>query len=403
MIVRKTTAQNILALVIVLSFMFLRPGIFGQINASVGVVLFLLAALFATIVFNLKVNAYPDYVFYFSLALFWALIVMFGLFGYSNLEFVLKALVSNSLLVIIGCFFALGSRGACNRVFDFYLLLLACCGYSSFITAVLYFSGLSLEQLIILEIDLGYNSNSRLLFPFSVLYHDMNIGTLSFPRFQHVFREAGIAQAFFIWAFAMAYFQSKSRWLLLGLILGLLLTFSTTGVASALIVLPLLFVAKRGLQGTPPQKLINIIMYLFFISIVLSLAYYSALNIPYFGVMDKIGTHGASINDRLPDLDKVSLLGNGFYSTSDQNSSINLLKAMESIGIVSSLLYVFLFTFMCWIGTGAVNGFKSFIALLPLFITSLSAQPIIDASLVYIVIFITRQTLHYSLSNTSIR
>ena len=74
---------------------------------------------------------------------------MFGLLGDSNLDFVLKAVVANSLTVIIGCFLVLGNRDVCNRVVDFYLLILACCGYSSFITAVLFFSGLSVEQLSI--------------------------------------------------------------------------------------------------------------------------------------------------------------------------------------------------------------------------------------------------------------
>jgi hypothetical protein len=399
MIIGKTAGKNILALVIVLSFMFLRPGVFGQTNASVGSVLFLLAALFTTIVFNLKINGYPDYVFYFSLGLFWTLLVMFGLFGDSNLEFVIKALVSNFSVVIIGCFLALERRAICNRVLDFYLLILACCGYSSLITAVLYFSGVSLEQLSIAELEIGYKANSQLLFPFSVLYHDMNIGALSFPRFQHVFREAGIAQAFFIWAFVMAHFLGKDRWLLLGLMLGLLLTFSTSGIAITFIVLPLSFVAKHGLSGTMRRKLITIIMCFFFISIALGAGYYLALNAPYFGVMDKIGTHGASINDRIPDFNNISLLGNGLYSSEVSNSAVNLFKGMESIGVLSTLLYVFLFTFMCWIGTGKVDGFKTFIALLPLLITSAVAQPIVDAPLVYIVIFITRQTFNYPISD----
>ena len=279
------------------------------------------------------------------------------------------------------------------------MLILACCGYSSFITAVLFFSGLSIEQLSIAELDLGYDSSSQLLLPFSVLYHEMNVGTLSFPRFQSVFRESGIAQAFFVWAFAMAYFGSKNKWLLLGLIFGLLLTFSTTGLTTALIVFPLVFFAKRGLSGTIPHKVKTIIMYFFLVIMALGLAYYLTLNIPYFGVMDKIETHGASIDDRLPDFDNISMLGSGLYS----DSAINLLKGIDSLGIVLTVLYTFLFTFMCWGGKGKVAGFKISIALLPLFITSLLAQPIVDAPLVYIVIFITRQTLSYSVSNISIR
>ena len=92
----------------------------------------------------------------------------------------------------------------------------------------------------------------------------MNVGSLSFPRLQSVFRESGIAQAFFVWAFAMAYFGSKNKWLLLGLIFGLLLTFSTTGLTTALIVFPLVFFAKRGLSGTIRHKVITIIMYFTF-------------------------------------------------------------------------------------------------------------------------------------------
>ena len=93
------------------------------------------------------------------------------------------------------------------------------------------------------------------------------------------------------------------------------------------------------------------------------------------------------------------MLGSGLYS----DSAINLLKGIDSLGIVLTVLYTFLFTFMRWGGKGKVAGFKISIALLPLFITSLLAQPIVDAPLVYIVIFITRQTLSYSVSNISIR
>jgi hypothetical protein len=263
---------------------------------------------------------------------------------------------------------------------------------------------MSLEQLQISELNLGYDTPSKWVAPFSVLYHDMHSGAINILRFQSIFRESGIAQAFYTWGFVIAYYLNYSRCVLLGLILGLLLCFSTTGFAIAALVLPLAYLAKRGVYGNIYRRVLTIIFYIFVGVIFILFAYYVTLYLPYVGVASKLETHGASIYDRLPTFDDITLIGKGFYnSLGEQNSAINLLKASESIGLLLTLFYIFMFTFMSWFGNKKMERFKVIVALLPIFITCLVAQPIVDAPLVFIVLFITRQLLSALTPNVTFR
>jgi hypothetical protein len=390
----KYLITKIAAAMIVFSFIFLRPSLFGQTSTDVGFVMILLVIFFVGITRKFEMNIPPDLYFFSSMFIFWGLLLLFGAVGDSNLDFLLKAFTTNFITVSLLCFWVLGNKNVTRSVVNYYLLILSFFGYSSLISLLFFFSGTGVEQLQISELNLGYESPSKLLIPFSVLYHDMHSGTFNILRFQSIFRESGIAQAFFTWAFVIAYYHNCSRWVLMGLIFGLLLTFSTTGIAIASLVIPLAYIAKRGVYGNMYRQVLSIIFYIFVGVIIILLSYYATMNLPYFGVASKLETHDASIHDRVPNLDNITLLGKGFYSTGGgNNSAINLLKGSESIGLLLTLFYIFMFTFMSWFGNSKIEGYKVFVALLPLFITSLIAQPIVDAPLVFILLFVTRQVL----------
>lgn len=393
MLITKSAFLNVLAVLTVISFIFLRPGMVGQIYTVFGLTLLLLVVCLNIFIKRSNMNNKPDYWFFFSLFIFWCFLFLFGVIGDANVEFLFKAVVANFIIVSIFCFISLGNILLTFRVVDGYLFLLTCFGYSSFVSLLLFFSGFGVDQLFIMELDLGYDNPSKLLFPFSILYHDMHSGYFNMLRFQSVFRESGIAQAFFTWALIIAYYLGNHKLILLGLFLGLLSTFSTTGVAISLLIIPLALIAKKGISGTVIKRVFIIFGYTVGSIFFLFFAYFITLNIPYFGVLSKLETHGESITERLPRFENISLLGQGFYSNITENSAINLLKATESIGVLLVVFYIFMFTFMCWLGRSKHSGFKVFVALSPLFITSLIAQPIVDAPLVFILLFITRQIL----------
>jgi hypothetical protein len=112
--------------------------------------------------------------------------------------------------------------------------------------------------------------------------------------------------------------------------------------------------------------------------------------LPFIGVNSKLLTHSSSINDRLPNIEEITFLGSGIYSSDLQNSAINLLKGSTSLGLMLTLFYMYFFTLMCWLGTPKGQGLKIFICLLPLFLTSLFSQPLVDAPFLYLVLYITR-------------
>lgn len=381
-------------LLLLFALLLIRPSIFGQTLTTPGVVFIFLLALVCFLFIKVRNDCF-DKGFVVYVLIFWFCMLFFGVLGKSNLDFLIKAYIANCFVVLTVVLVFFRRRTDVSTFIGLYINLLAVLALSSIFTTFLFSFGYSVDELTIAELELGYSRPSRLLFPFSVLYHDMNTAGLNVLRFQSMFREAGIAQAFYLWAVAFSIFFRFNVFYIVTLLGGVLCSFSTAGIVIAIIVVPMVYFVRKLTDSHFTSKMIvsYISNYMLLIAILLPAAMYTLVYMPYFGVMQKLDSHQESVTDRLPNFEHLSFLGSGMYSSTAENAAINLIKGAETYGIFICVMYICFFTIFCWFNRSAVSGLKIFICMLPLFLTSLFSQPIVDAPLVYIALFLTRAAL----------
>lgn len=282
------------------------------------------------------------------------------------------------------------SGGAClgfsNRIFHdaFFSSLriyLAFCGLSLVVTAVLSMAvGLNflyLTTVTVRDYDLG--GYADVYFPFTISYGYREVFGYLIPRCGAGFRESGISQAFF--AFAILTIPQLRRprdWgVLLLLLVGGLGAQSTTGMAIVGIAGSLRVLAVEG--AGPKVRLLLLCLVLCASAVSVNIA----LNDETVGFAAKVESQ--SYLDRKFQTEKgieyflEHPLGAGVYSP-QVNVGINLLASLGGIGIFG-LFAVMLNLLMSWLGS--MNKVKKGLAILPLFLTSLTSQPLLDAPFVY--------------------
>ena len=183
-----------------------------------------------------------------------------------------------------------------------------------------------------------YNSG-EVFFPFSIAYGWVYSPTFgSFPRFAAGFREAGIAQAFFVWAILSAqHFDIRARKIVLaGLLLGLFETFSTMAffVLGICLALQWFFTA----QGSLARR----VGVLVFGSVLVGVCAYIAIFSEGFGVQSK--QDGESMGDRTASMQKgfERLLENPLFGAraTERGNAINLVGELGSTGLVGFLCFL---------------------------------------------------------------
>jgi len=389
-----TAAPGLFVALLVAFLCLTRPSMFGQeynLVGGIGVVFTTLAFLVTRNGGHLVVGkASPALNITVSLFIFWSYILAMSIFyGTSNVPNLLKA-TSGGFSVAL-CFLLLSSNSdLIDKAFSILARVNSGLGYSIAITYCLLpivgYSGLRLFTYTIGGYDDANGGNGDILFPFSVIYGKM--AEYGIYRFCGIYREAGIAQAFFVWSFVyLMYSRAKFLWIL-GTLLGALLC-GATAVIFSIAAVAIIHFGGRSLRR-PREALI-----LLSVLAVLTLLF---LFVPGLGLMDKAATHGASITDReegmalaLPGADIWRwLLGHGlFYDTAKviQNAGINAIAAIFGIGAIGFILYTATF-FAGMFGTGSyLQSFRYLTLVCPFLITSLFFQPIIDAPLVMAVLF----------------
>jgi hypothetical protein len=233
---------------------------------------------------------------------------------------------------------------------------------------------LYLFQLIKAGSNEAASESGSTFFPFTIIYGVLHYDYIELPRLLGLFRESGIAQMFMIWAlYNLKSIGLNKLWIKVLLIVGVILTFSTAGIA----VLCINMVA---------QQLLNFKILRDFLMI--AVAYSVIIYAPFIGLEDKQDTgHGKSISDRQVatfnawETLKEHPLGVGFNNSKVSYSGINLLGASNMIGVIG---------FTLCLGTyllpmlAADNRKRYFLAVLPIIITSLTSQPLLDAPFLYI-------------------
>jgi hypothetical protein len=373
-----------------------RPSLFGQdfnYIGGIGIVFTTLAFLLTRSGAGVVIGrSSPQLNITVALLAFWS--YAFGLtifFGNANLPFLFKASAAGFSVPV--CFLLLASNSdLVDRTFAVFARINSGLGYSIGITfCLLPIVGYSSLRFFTYAIG-GYedadsgSGNGDILLPFSVVYG--NLIEYGIYRFCAIYREAGIAQAFFVWSFIyLMYSRAKLIWII-GPLLGALLC-GSTAVVFSLGAAALVHFGSRSMQR--PRELLILVVMLAVLGLLLVFA-------PGLGLEDKAVTHGSSLSDReeamamaLPSGDNWRwLFGHGlFYESTKkvENVGINAISAIFHIGVIGFALYMATF-FAGLFGTRSYRDACRYLTLIsPFLVTSLFFQPVIDAPLVLAVLF----------------
>lgn len=371
------------------SAVLMRPTLFGQTTTSAGLLLMALVSLSFIMIkrprFQLRKSNLWMLILTSWLLAFWLYCLAGALTsGDSNNEFVIKSVATGIFTSFVFLLF-LTDRLINHSVFLYFAVVNSLLGWSIVVSQIL-LSFLPYYTLAYFNIPVeGYehvNRNGDVLFPFSLVYGELSAYGLH--RFLGIYRESGICQMFFVWSGAYLFFSRKHFALIIGPILGGLLLAATSYFLSILAV----FVGYAILEKRLKFAYTALILMLTFVSVWLM------LYLPGFGLADKLSTHASSIDDRLftttliwSDIGSY-IFGKGMHHkyAPFENMGINALSSAYYIGFVGVALYLSLFFVRQTVG-GEGSQARYTILLLPLLVTSITSQPLIEAPLAFMLLF----------------
>jgi hypothetical protein len=372
-----------------------RPSLFGQdynYLGGLGIVCTTLAFLLTRSGARVVVGrSSPELNIAVALLVFWS--YAFGLtifFGSANLPFLFKASAAGFSVPV--CFLLLSANSnVIDKTFSLFARLNSVLGYSIAITyCLLPIVGYASLRLLTYSIG-GYDDgdtggNGDVLFPFSVVYG--NLIEYGIYRFCGIYRESGIAQAFFVWSFIyLLYSRAKPLWII-GSLLGALLC-GATAVVFSFAAAAVIHFGSGSLKR--PRELLTLVVLLTGLTLLL-------LFFPGLGLVDKAVTHETSLTDRQDAMTMALsggdfwrlLFGHGlFYETTKivENIGINAISGIFHIGLIGFTLYVATF-FVGVFGTRSYRDACRYLTLMsPFLVTSLFFQPVIDSPLFMAVLF----------------
>lgn len=366
--------------------LLMRPSLLGEEFSSIVIPVLLLALFVKVILRNKESKVSFDRSHVIILLLFlliWIYLLAVSVLNNAyHLDYTIKAFILHASIITIFSF--LLSEKEINRLFfKVIVYILSFFGISSLISILLIeFSSADIIIAQVIDYDV--------LLPFSVRYGVYTVPNIHvFQRFMAFFREPGIAQAFYAWAVVYCVYFRFHKFILLGLIFGLLATLSTAGILSLSIVLFLLFLFKQNISLY--ARISRILISGFLVISMYAGLYY----MPFIGIQAKSNTHSESLDDRSLNMFSASenwnFFGNGMYSSVEKHSGINLISMLDEIGLLAFVLVVFLY-FSPLVIKKQDNLFY-FISFVPIALTSILAQPLLDAPLVYLFIFTNFQRL----------
>ena len=374
---------NIIILFLLGSAFTMRPTALGQ-KFSIFAVIIAITAICIYIFFQceksvnlLKIR--KNFSIFISAFIFWVYCGIQSVIKNSNnVEFSLKAILINLSILFIFTII-MSNEKFNNKFFRLFIIILSLFCISYYITFILSFF-IGLDNLYLFKFNIeGYLSSGRVYFPFTIEYNRTYIMDISVIRSMALFREAGIAQMFYLWGFFSGnnYFKNNKAIRLI-MFLGVISCFSTTGFITFIVVYSIEILLK--LKKINIKVLVSII--------ILAVSCMMFINTKGISIKDK---DPDSINDRtyviktsLDILSENPIFGIGFYN-GDNNSQlgINFISSTHMFGIVGILLYSMIF-FVSFIKSKCYT--KFIIGISPIIITLLFAQPLIDSPLIYILL-----------------
>ncbi|ADL07282.1 LicD family protein [Thermosediminibacter oceani DSM 16646] len=367
----------------------LRPSIFGEMYSEYG-----LGIITAILILDLikhrfvipgRIKKYLPFLFWFSFLWFYMLITAL-LFISSNFVFAVKAFILNFITVwAVALILARGERN--YLFFRWFGRIMAILGYSSLITFVVSFfyplNNLYFGQIV----TPSYRAAGQIYFPFTIRYGRYTFGDFVLLRDQGVFREPGILQAFANFMLVRALNFKEKFWVILGLLMQLVFTFSTATLFLTPITLGLwhLFISNNRRKYWKFRLILFSRFTSAFMGVLLIIVGAIAfLHFPGFGFSDKLLTHETSISDRVDNMIQGFVaglekpFGIGLYGVNRSNAGINLVAATEQIGIIGFILAIGVY--IVSVLSAPARARKKFaIMIMPLFITALVSQPLLDA------------------------
>jgi hypothetical protein len=312
-------------------------------------------------------------------------------FGQSDVGLLFKA-CSEGLGISVSFLLLALNGDLVKRTFSVFARLNALLGFSIATTWVLIplvgYSGLRLLSYSIGGYEGSQEGgNGDILFPFSVVYSTLT--EYGIYRFCGIYREAGIAQAFFVWSAIYLMYARAGKFWIIGTMLGALLCGSTAVVFS---IAGATMVHFGSRSARHPKELLLLIALLATLTLV-------AIFAPGLGLIDKLQSHSTSVSDRQvamemalpgPDIWRW-LVGHGMFFSGvveNDNIGINAISGIFSVGVFGFLLYLATFFAGMFRAPSWTEAFRYLTLVSPLLVTSLFFQPVMDAPLVMGMLFI---------------
>jgi len=277
-----------------------------------------------------------------------------------------------------GAMICLSNRRVHDLFFSFWRLFLAAFAASFVMTTALSMS-VGLETLHIASLQTPHYENYDVYFPITISYDVKDYFGTRIVRASAWFREAGIAQAFYASAIlTMPKIRTARQWALaLLLFTGGIATQSTIGLA----IVGIAAAAQLFRNFRDPWFRVVIAVPAVYLAVI---ATNLAISDETVGLASKIDTE--SYIDRATQVeDGLRLffenpLGYGAYSAV-AGGGINLISMLGAIGIFGAMLVLLNLTAAI---AFARDRIEKAVYVLPLFVTSLTSQPLIDAALMYV-------------------
>jgi len=382
---------------LMLAAFFLRPMALGEAFAPLALI-FALIAIVSFIASGLKIDLSLLLRRNLSIAactvLIWIYLTIHALLsGAKNPNFLFTALIT--FASVMCAYSVILSDKENNRKFFIFLRVMLLLFIASYFITLLLSLFIPLETMHLFDIrtsnNVDYNDKwGGVYFPLTPAYGITKIFGMTFFRSSGPFREAGIFQAFIVWAFySISNSRKKSLCLKILLLLGLFASYSTAGIAifGLTAVINVLFNINSTLNWIDIFKKITAMILVFILLAILF------LYMPIFGLIDKMDKSQASVNDRIEaTYNGLSLLvdnplGIGFFNSSDPSIGVNFISATGLIGFPGIILFATLVFISVFFMHSRVQYKIYIIFMLPFFFTALFSQPFIDAPLIYVMLF----------------
>lgn len=379
---------------LVIGALTMRPALFGEVATK-----YSLMVLGSTLIFSLvfmRLNLCKEafnrnILLALGISIFWSYLsihaTILGI-GATELDNVLKAALSTTIIVFV---YAITLADSSIRLFFFRMLawIFVFEIISYIITMLLlYGGGLETQQISMFHVETVYQDVAGwLMLPFTFTYGTMSLGGFTLYRLGGPFREAGIFQAFIIWAyFSLAELRMNYWWVKLTLLMGLILTMSTAGIA--------VFFSCYLLSIVLSGQISSAIMMRRFVTTAIGAAFSVLLffYMPVFGLLDKMENREGSFSDRMrASIDGFQIfinhpLGSGMYNASFELVGVNFIGATSEIGIIGVMLILTIIGYALFSVHGRQNRREYFLKIFPFLITGLTAQPFLDAPLIFVML-----------------